>query len=99
MHHESRCARKALLRHGLRPPVAQGRVEQHGGGLVLITLEKAYARGTMAADRDRLRGHAGWAPTWLHDACRHPLSGRAGQRDKERATAAPRETGRAHHGT
>jgi hypothetical protein len=44
--------REALLRYVLRPPVAQERVEQRGDGLVRITLNKAYADGTIAVDMD-----------------------------------------------
>jgi len=44
--------REALQRYVLRPPVAQERVEQHGDGLVRITLKKAYADGTIAVAKD-----------------------------------------------
>jgi hypothetical protein len=46
--------REALLRHVLRPPIAQERVEQQPNGLVRITLKKAYADGTVAVDMDPL---------------------------------------------
>ena len=46
--------REALLRYVLRPPIAQGRVEQREDGLVRITLKKAYADGTVAVDMDPL---------------------------------------------
>ena len=46
--------REALLRHVLRPPVAQERVDLGRDGLVRITLKKAYADGTVAVDMDPL---------------------------------------------
>ena len=46
--------REALLRYVLRPPLAQERLEQRQGGLVRISLKKAYADGTMAVNMDPL---------------------------------------------
>ncbi|HMJ54606.1 MAG TPA: transposase [Polyangiaceae bacterium] len=40
--------REALLRYVLRPPVAQERIEPQKDGLVAITLDRAYADGTVA---------------------------------------------------
>jgi hypothetical protein len=40
--------REALLRHVLRPPIAQERLEPRPDGLVRITLNKAYTDGTFA---------------------------------------------------
>jgi hypothetical protein len=42
--------REALLRYVLRPPLAQDRLEHRPGGLVRITLKRAYADGTVAVD-------------------------------------------------
>jgi hypothetical protein len=46
--------REALLRYVLRPPTAQERLGQRPGGLVRITLKRAYADGTVAVDMDPL---------------------------------------------
>jgi hypothetical protein len=43
-----------LLGYVLRPPLAQDRLEQHPGGLVRITLQRAYSDGTLAVDMDPL---------------------------------------------
>jgi hypothetical protein len=46
--------REALLRYVLRPPLAQQRLERGAGDLVRITLERAYADGTVAVELDSL---------------------------------------------
>jgi Putative transposase len=42
--------REALLRYVLRPPIAQERVVPQKSGLVAITLQRAYADGTVAVE-------------------------------------------------
>ncbi len=42
------------MRYVLRPPVAQERVELRPDGLVRLSLERAYADGTVAVDMDPL---------------------------------------------
>jgi hypothetical protein len=46
--------REALLRYVLRPPIAQERVELRPDGLVRLSLERAFADGTVAVDMDPL---------------------------------------------
>jgi hypothetical protein len=46
--------REALLRYGLRPPLAQERLERRPDGLVRITLKRAYSDGPLAVDMDPL---------------------------------------------
>ncbi len=46
--------REALLRYVLRPPVAQERITHKPGGLVRITLKRAYQDGTVAVEVDPL---------------------------------------------
>ena len=66
--------REALLRHVLRPPVAQERLEQRPDGLVRITLKKAYTDGAIAVDMAPLsllcRLARPWAETrWRSGGC------------------------------
>jgi hypothetical protein len=46
--------REARLRYVLLPPLAQDRLEHRPGGLVRITLKRAYADGTVAVGMDPL---------------------------------------------
>ena len=62
--------REALLRHVLRPPIAQERVEQRPDGLVRITLKKAYAEREACP-----RGMGRSRSTWTHSLNRPGNSG------------------------
>ena len=48
------CGREALVRYGLRPPIAQERLKLLPSGLVRIELRRPFGDGTVAVDMDPL---------------------------------------------